>query len=501
MGISDKVLKICFFTGLGSLVAAVGCGGGGGPVIPHTTGNFTNASFKGSYVFQIRGVISSTFNPYRQVGVITADGNGNITGGVEDVNTIGTAGAIESTSVTGSYTIANDGTGQLVLNSTALGSLFSGAPITFAVTLASASKVQLLEADVFADGSGSAELQDANATGATPAGPFVFGIHEDLNTNSASESQVGMFTISSGNLSGSMDQNTIAGASSTTLTGNIDAPTILGSGTGTITDSSNNSTPFLYFIVNSGKFLLLPTNAAIGSGSAEAQSGGVSAGLSGNYVFGSRGDDLNAVGASATVGQFTANGNSITAGALDAIQDGNYSNLLQFTGSVAGSVSAQGREEVTLSLGPTFVFWLVSPSRAFFLDENSGAIEDGTADLQTGSGFSASAIKGQYALIMDGTDFINGQEVARIGTLQFDGSSGITLVELVNDSLSGGGAQSPGALSGHYQVGGSGRITTQISGNNGGGPDLVMYAISSSQAYAMQIDAGENTSGVIQLQQ
>ncbi len=501
MAISHKFLKLCFLAGVSSLVGAVGCGGGGGPVIPHTTGNFTNASFKGSYVFQVRGVISSTFSPYRQVGVITADGNGNITGGVEDVNAQGTAGAIESTSVTGSYSVANDGTGQLTLNSTALGSLFSGTPISFAITLASSSKVQLVEADFFADGSGSAELQDANAANATPAGPFVFGIHEDLNINSASESQVGMFTVASGNLTGSMDQNTIAGASSTTITGSIDAPTILGSGTATITDGSNNSTPFLYFIVNSGKFLLLPTNAAIGSGSAEAQTGAVSAGLSGNYVFGSRGDDLNAVGASATVGQFTANGANISAGALDAMQDGNYSNLVQFTGSVAGNVSAQGREEITLSVGPTMVFWLVSPSRAFFLDEASGAVEDGTADLQTGSSFSASAIKGQYALVMDGTDFINGQEVARIGTLQFDGSSKITLVELVNDSLSGGGAQSPGALTGNYQVGGSGRITTQISGNNGGGPDLVMYAISGSQAYAMQIDAGVNTSGVVQLQQ
>jgi hypothetical protein len=90
--------------------------------------------------------------------------------------------------------------------------------------------------------------------------------------------------------------------------------------------------------------------------------------------------------------------------------------------------------------------------------------------------------------------------LARIGTLQFDGSSKLILVELVNASQSGIGATNPGALSGTYQVGSGGRFTGSLS-NGGGGLDVVGYGVSGSQAYVMQTDAGANTSGTIQLQQ
>jgi hypothetical protein len=302
-----------------------------------------------------------------------------------------------------------------------------------------------------------------------------------------------------------MDENLLPGGSAmlNLTAGSLNNPTSMGGGTGSFTDSSPNTTDFAYYIVNSGKFVFLVSDSgAVGSGSAEAQSGAVSAGLSGTYAFGSRGDDLTAgTSAVATVGQFTASAGSFS-GAFDAMQDGNYSGLVTSLTGTPGATSAQGRTQVVLSSGPTMIFWMVSPTRAFFLNENeTAATEDGTADLRTSSTFSAASIKGQYALVMDGFDFANVQAVGRIATLQFDGSSKITLVELVNDSLSGTGAQSPGALGGTYQVGGSGRITTQITSNNASGPDLVLYAVSPSQAYVLQIDPGENTSGTIALQQ
>jgi hypothetical protein len=504
---THKTLRLfCLFSGLVLPLAFTGCGGNG-VIIPHTTGNFSNASFKGAYVFQIRGFISQTGNPYRQVGVIVADGNGNITSGSDDVNTIGAGAAITGPSITGSYSIGNDGTGQIVLSGTSLSAAFTGAPqITLAVTLESSSVADIMEADSFADGAGTAELQDTAAAGASPSGTFVFRLHDDANAQNAAESEVGILASNGTSFSGSADQSLVSSASALTLNGSFTAPNSFGIGTATFTDSSNVTTSLLYYIVNTGKVLLLTADNSVGSGSAEAQSGTVSAGLSGNYVFGSRGDDLSGgTGAVATVGQFSASGSTISAGALDSMQDGNYSgpNPVLFTGSVAAGPTAQGREQVTLNLGqtpPTMVFWLVSPSRAYFLFENESAVEDGTADLQTGSSFSASTTKGQYALVMDGIDFTP-QAVARIGTLQFDGSSGITLVELVNDSSSGVGAQPPGALAGHYQVGGSGRITTQITSNGGGGPDLVGYAASGSRAYVLQVDPGTNTSGTITLQQ
>jgi hypothetical protein len=143
---------------------------------------------------------------------------------------------------------------------------------------------------------------------------------------------------------------------------------------------------------------------------------------------------------------------------------------------------------------------MVSPSRAFFLfNDPSNAVEDGTADLQTTTSITASSLKGQYAIVMDGTD-VTPEGLARIGTLQFDGTSKLTLVEFANASQSGTGASNPGAMAGTYQVGSGGRFTGTLS-NGGGGLDLVGYAVSGSQAYMLQVDSGTNTSGTIQLQQ
>jgi len=492
-----------WFAVFASLAAAAGCGGSS-PVVPHQTGSYSNASFKGSYVFQMRGFIqdpsTGALDPYREVGVITSDGNGNITAGADNAAAAGAAPQV-SRSVTGSYTIDQDGTGQISLNSTAFGALFSS-PITLAVILSSPSNAVLLEADVFADGAGTAELQDPSAIGAIPSGTFAFRIHQESFTGTgASASQVGVFTVSGGHITGgSMDQNLFPGGSALlNVTGGGLALSSLGNGSGTIADSSGNTAAISYYIVNRSRFAFLVTNSgAVGSGSAEAQSGAVGGGLSGTYAFGSRGDDSSGNANVATVGQFTAGAGSFS-GALDAMQDGNYSGLVKVTGT-PGATSAAGRTQISVSGGPTMIFWMVSPSRAFFLDENESAAEDGTADLQTASSFSAGTLKGQYALVMDGID-LTPEAVGRIGTLQFDGSSKITLVELANDSSSGAGAQSPGTLGGTYQVGGSGRITTEITSNNGSGPDLVLYAVSPGQAYALQIDGGANTSGTISLQQ
>jgi hypothetical protein len=509
----SKVLKTSgLLAGVASLAVAFGCGGGG-VVIPHPTGNYSNASFKGSYVYEIHGILADD-TPYREAGVITADGNGNITGGIDGFANSNNGGAIQSSaSVTGTYTIASDGTGQILLGSTGLGTLAGVSQISLAVTLASTSQAQFMEADAFASGTGTAELQTATAISSAPNGTFVFRMHQEVDPqNSASSSQVGFFTIAGGSLSsGSMDQNLFpVGVSSLALTaGSFSAPSSLGSGTGSFSDSSPYTTNFFYYIVNSSKFVVLASNpGAVGSGSAELQSGAVGTGLQGTYAFGSSGDDFqfNISNQVATVGEFTGSGASISAGNLDALQDGtNYSQDVAFTGAATtgtNNPSAQGRVLVTLNESGTSVpviFWMVSPTRAFFLDNLTTRAEDGTADLQTTTSFSAATFKGQFALLMNGMD-TTPEGLARIGTLQFDGSGRLTLVELANASQSGTGASNPGAMAGTYQVGSGGRFTGTVS-SGGNGLDLVGYAVSGSQAYMLQVDQGTNTSGTIRLQQ
>ena len=485
--------------GLGSavlaLLAAVGCGYGGNTTVVRTTGNFSAATLNGTYVYQIHG--NSQFGIYHEVGAFTADGNGNITAGSDD-SSLNAGG--QPVSFTGSYQILNDGTGSITFTNSAFGA------ITFALTVVSSSKVDLMEADFFADATGTAELQAAGTPG-TPSGTFVFRMHEPVSAlaGGAAASEIGVVTISGGNVTSGtgMDQNLLPGAASQlTLTGgSFLASANFGRGTATLTDSTNLTRSLVYYMVNSGKFFLLLANAnSVGSGSAEAQSGNVAAGLSGSYAFGSSGDDVNNFAGTATVGVLSASGGTISDYTFDAMQDGSYSN-----GSTTGTytTSANGRVAVTLSSGSPEVFWMVSPGRAFFMIESGGAVEDGTADLQTANSFSASTLNGQFAVVMGGIEsdpFNNVVDFSRIGAMNFDGSSRLTLAELVNSAGTGAQPPSGGGLTGNYQIGPKGRVTASVKNSNNAPLDLVMYAVSGSDAYVLQVDSGTVTSGTVGLQ-
>jgi hypothetical protein len=495
----------CLCLALLSLVAAVGCGTGGSPILNHFTGNFSNASLKGTYVYQVHAVAlvnGVSIVPYRQVGVFTADGAGGITG--TDDSSVSSSG----TAVQGSYQIASDGTGQITFNTSSLG---AGA-IQFAVTMVSTSKVQMIENDPSLNAAGVAELQDPTAAGTTPGGTFVFRLHQEAaaqNPNGAEASQVGGFSLTSGSGSGAMDQilgtTSSAALTSPNLTVTFNAPAASGRGTAALLDTTANfTTHIVYYIVNSGELALLVSDAgAIGSGSAEAQTnvaGGT--GLSGSYAFGSRGDDLSLQGL-ATVGQFTAAPGTI-AGVEDLMQDGAFTPNAALAstcfaagaaGGINGRVVATNGSGAPCSGSTTQIFWMVNPSRAFFLDDNGATFEDGTADLQTTNPFSASSLVGQYVIDMDGLNRTSDLYLSRVGLLRFDGSSNLTLNEFANEF---NGGASPGLIAGTYSVGANGRIVANFNSNP---PlNLVMYPVSSSQAYALQQDSLIITSGTLELQ-
>jgi hypothetical protein len=492
----------CLCLALLSLLAAIGCGSGS-PILNHFTGNFSDASLKGTYVYQVHAVALAngvSIVPYRQVGVFTADGAGGITG--TDDSSFSSSG----TPIQGSYQIASDGTGQITFNTSSLGA------IQFAVTMVSTSKVQMIENDPSLNAAGVAELQDPTAAGTTPAGTFVFRLHQEAaaqNPNAEEASQVGGFSLTSGSGNGAMDQilgtTSSAALSSPNLTVTFNAPAASGRGTATLLDTTANfTTHIVYYIVNSGELALLVSDAgATGSGSAEAQTnvaGGT--GLSGSYAFGSRGDDLSLQGL-ATVGQFTAAPGTI-AGVEDLMQDGTFTPnaVLASTcfaagaaGGINGRVVATNGSGAPCSGSTTQIFWMVNPSRAFFLDDNGATFEDGTADLQTTNSFSASSLSGQYVIDMDGLDLNSGLYLSRVGLLKFDGSSNLTLNEFANEF---NGGASPGLIAGTYSVGANGRIVANFNSNP---PlNLVMYPVSSSQAYALQQDLGLVTSGTLELQ-
>jgi len=494
--------KFLFVLGLLSLTAAIGCGAGSGITFPPTTGNFTAANLNGQYVYEIHGQSAVTGKPYREYGVFTADGAGHITGGTDDFTSTNTGG-LQSNAITGSYQVFSDGTGFISIGPTSLASSVNASQVTFAITMiATASpttKIDLMEDDIFASGAGVAELQDPATLTTAPVGTYVFQLHQSVSAQAAkSASQVGAIAVANGTFTGNMDQNLGGATTSPSISnGSFNAP-VSGRGTGSFSDGANTTT-FEYYVVNASKFVLLVSNSgAVGSGSAELQSGAVANGLSGNYAFGSRGDDLldGVLDGVATVGQFNAASGTMTGTAQSAVDGGFSQNI-----AINNCFTAAGNGRVAVdncSGAASQFFWMVNPSRAFFINVNGSATEDGTADLQTLNSFSNSSLSGQYALLMDGSDvtFLQPANRARVGILQFQSGGNLALTELANDLNSG--PSSAQNLTGIYQVSGDGLVQVNLGNSS---LDFVGYAVSGSKAYMLQIDPGFTTSGTAELQQ
>lgn len=487
--------KPFLLSGVGLLLLCIGCGTGNGVSGFAPRGNFSDASLNGQYVYQISGTdFSSNFNgvPYREAGVFVADGNRHITGGTDDFAE--GSGDVVSNSLTGSYSVNNDGTGQITLH-------VGSSSLTFAITLLGSSKIYLIEADSSVNAMGIAEKQAASAFNAAPNGAYVFQTH-NLNSVQLPSGQVGRITITNGSATGDADMNQNGVSNSLTITGgtfsNPDAA--LARGTATLTDNSPATSHFIYYIVDANNIRLLASDAGItGVGRAEKQGG--SPALSGSYAFGSRGDtnDLG-IDAAQTLGRFTADGSgNISSGAIDSVQDGNS----VYNGSFTGTNSALSNGRTVLSLSGSgisiqAVTWMVSSSRGFFLMNDPNKVEDGTLDLQQSSSFSNSTMNGQFALLMDGFDLNSQANLDRVGTLQWDGNGHLTLNEAVN---SGSGVQSGVVLSGNYSVDSNGRAIGTINNLSLSNGDMVFYLLSGNDAYVLENDPGTEISGAMSKQQ
>ncbi len=175
---------------LTSIFLTVGCGSGSGIVHP-LGGSFSNSSLKGQYVMKQTGIgvnsSGTSADPFSEVTVFTADGNGNLNILEDDFDQDQVQ--IPTTNSTGTYTVRSDGTGSLSF----LGS-------NYAITLIDDSHFYLIEEDNFATSSGYGQMQDTTAFAAAPSGTFVFKGH-NVDTNA----RVGAITITNGAISGTED--------------------------------------------------------------------------------------------------------------------------------------------------------------------------------------------------------------------------------------------------------------------------------------------------------
>ncbi len=489
-----------------ALVLALGCGSSS---TSSGTGPFSNASLNGSYVCRLSGsdsFIDSNNNlqneSYTETLVFTADGSGKLTG-TEDFNSdLPTSGFTAGTAFTGTYSIGRDGNGSMTINFSAP----STGQINLSITMANTSRFYVAEADAFANFSANAAGEGVKQSASAfqvPTGTFVTRVHQVFPTT-VSSATVGVLTSNGTTVTGTVDvlRNDTLLPQLTLTGGSFSVPDSNGRGTLVYTDNASPAvtTHYQYYEIDANTFWLMESDSAgLGTGSAEIQASGTLA-LSGNYAFGSSGDTDSFIGGVRSVGVFTAAGGAITGGALDSVQDGGSILNSSFSGTY--TQSANGRVDVNLTpaSGPAIaeVFWMVSPSRAFFLVAATNKVEDGTIDLQQRNTFAATDLKGQYALLMDGYNSSN--LLTRIGTLISDGNGNLQLNEEANSFVHGtlpGLINDPATLSGTYTMDANGRATaalTSLSSN------LVIYMVSPGQAYILQNDPGVEVSGQTTLQ-
>jgi len=401
---------------------AAACGGGGGTItLPPPVGNFSNASLNGQYAFVTNGEsFTGGFSPVplSRVGSFTADGAGNITAGIEDVNAAGTV--TSAISITGgTYKVNADGRGFMTLQ-------FSQASIDFGITLTTTNDGLLIDETSNASQSSTGSGNFIRQTGgpfavSSVAGPYVFDFAglDGNQTLQGPESLVGTFTANNGAMTATFADDNDAGIlANGTFTGLIAADQLVPAslpdfGRGVATIGGLN---YVFYVVDSTRVRFLSINGGtMLSGDAVAQDNTIptnTAALNSGFAFivaGSSGD-----GGLIRVGRFTANGTAVTKVLMDTNNAGVFGNTDSATNaSIALDPAVPGRGTVTFkadnfSLPLSFVFYLSSATQGVLQETTSSsqgnavAVADGTIAAQTGNPFSSANITGNYALNWSG---------------------------------------------------------------------------------------------------
>ena len=418
--------RLVLFSALALAAFTAACSGGvGGPPPPPPAGNFSAASLKGTYAFQMSGT-DGNGNLISRIGSFTADGMGNITAGIEDVNDGGTVNVTGSATPVvfdaapqSTYTVQANGRGTLTLHDV------TGA-LTFSITLSSPSAGLIVETDGKSTGvtaSGSFRLQTI-ATTFSLAYAFDFsGV--DLGTQTGL-SLVGQFTTNTttGIMGGMFDENdggflASQAISPTAIT--LDAAnSAFGRGQAII-----NGRTFEFYVVDGSNLAVLEEDGSgLTSGFATAQNAvpTQTSAIVGSFVFDVGGSATSNAftGPLARAGRFDANGGAIS----NLFMDENFSTAAStFGGAGTGAIS-----NVTFTIDPagsgrgtlgftdvasgnvfSYVFYLTSASGGFLQDTSSGVVGDGSLFLQSGT-FTAASLAGNFIANWSGVNAKNGFE-------------------------------------------------------------------------------------------
>jgi hypothetical protein len=340
---------------------------------------------------------ASSIQDFDSVGQFTLAVNGGVTGS-DDVNR---NGVINNGGGAGSTPLALTGASAFTAaDSNGRGTatfVDSSGTTDFIYYVVDANNLRFLVSDPGVVGAGRAEAQTGTFTGDPLSGSsFAFGTKADDNTGAGAVNTVGSFTASSGTIGGTLDsvQDTTSFPSAT-IGGTYSAFSANGRTVLTLVTGISSSVTQSLWLVNASRAFLLTTADAsdvskIEDGTADQQSGTFSnSTLNGQYAFTMDGYDLNPDPGFATfidrVGwiQWKGNGNLTWNESVNSDGQGVTS-----SGGLSGTytVGSNGRTTASISdlsySNNDIVFYLVSGSNAYILENDPGVQINGIMNLQ-----------------------------------------------------------------------------------------------------------------------
>ena len=463
-------------------------------------GNANNAKLHGNYAFLVEGYDGG--GNAVMAGSFVADGSGNITSGVADLNDSSEITRIIDFTFTGTYSVTSDNRGSLTLVAPNFRQTYSFALDSFNSGIAG--RGQVIELDNYELTTGILAKQDPTAfTTASVNGGYAFGFTGTSSTGWPLTAN-GRFTANEGSLtSGQSDvyglglaedgSGTVSPAANLPFTGSYQVSPN-GRGTAAFTFGTDPGfSNFSFYVVSASELFFVEidtcgpgkcTLKAGISGTALQQSGGPfdNGSLHGVDVF-------NVIDA----GEGTFNAGSVGvgiesfdgSGGLIGTNNENDAGVVTIGTPIQGQYSVDssglGRGAVTLSGdSQPRPFYLVSPGKGFIIDFNS--YRAGVFEPQSGGPFGNESISGDYVL---GTIpwFFNWIFSPDSGVVTANGSG---YLSGVSDGLEGTGRPFVGS----YNVATNGATTILVTPQTGLPSNWLFYLVSPSKAIGIEVDAG-----------
>lgn len=465
-------------------------------------------TLNGSYAFSL--ISADIRGPQFYTGSFIADGNGNITFGVEDANTV--AGVQLGISLGGTYVIYSDGRGTITFGSNAIHS--SGLVLRFVLSSGGDSGM-LIQFDGKGTMKGGFELQNVAAfNNAAINGNYVFRLG-GVDSAGSPMGQLGILAADGlgGISAGTIDSDDF-GILSTNVSLTASGYSVSTDGRGTLQLTTASGTRnFAFYVVDSNKINLIQTDISSTSavaGVAELQANQTysASTANGGYVFLMDQPVVIGSGGSFDRGEFNKIGRITFDGvsAITAIQDedNNYSNnpVTGITGSysVGGlGVSGRGTMNEMTSLGSeNYIFYMVSPTKMYMMQTLAGGAGAknspvGVALQQSGGPYSQATLSGSFAMY---ASELTEEYLENLILMQFDG---LGSVSGISDSTVNG-VPSSVVVTANYASGTNNPDPTTGRGvinvpNGLGANDYVFYLISPQSADVLGITP--DTDGVM----